>query len=105
MENFYVDVPVELEVLNVPSELTREYNKFKWYGTLDPLEEKESKIEFKVKSTKEHIVKVRAEYIINNLRKTLGKTLKLNTSEILIIYIQLLYGIGGLILFLIEIQI
>ena len=82
VENFYIDIPIGLKILNTPALFEREYNKFKWRKTLEPLEEKESSIELNVEEKKKYVINVHAEYIINNVRNSIDKFLILNEPSL-----------------------
>lgn len=78
VENFYIDIPIGLEILNVPLVLEREYNTFRWQKTLEPSGEAGSVIELKAKKEEYHKIKIHADYIINSIRNTIDEYLALN---------------------------
>ncbi len=71
--NFYVDVPVKLDVVDKAKLFTQEYNKYKWSGTLAPLEKNNFYLKLKGTSAGEYKIEEYAEYIINNIRKKIQK--------------------------------
>ncbi len=78
IENFYIDIPIGLKIMNVPVLLEREYNKFRWQKTLEPSAEVESTIELKVEEEEYYAIKIHAEFLTNNVRKSFDKLLKIN---------------------------
>ena len=75
--DFYIYLP-NLDIIKYTKSLAKEQDKYKWAGSLEPLESKAFQFELKGTKSKVYLIEAYGGYIINNLRQDVKKTADLN---------------------------